>query len=694
MKRIIAFAFFALVCFESFFCTVSAIGTTHKFTDEVSRRVTEIKLANGVRTGVNWTNISLDGNTYGRDREVNIAEFDLADTHLSLEVINSGKYMVSSSTVDKAASAYNTDHKGQTVLAAVNGDLWMTAVHSSKEVTSKTLKVSRGVLIIDREIWATEQIDAENKAATNEERGTPSPPKSAFGVTDENQPLVGSPDISITMTLNGKGIEVDGLNRLPALDSLIVYNHRVNSSNYVLNDAYEIELEAVGGTAFTLDGTVRGRVKAIYPSGSQARPAINEDSIILTARGAAIDRIIGIKIGDDIEFSASLTDRFGRTELWQNVTDAIGGHMQTICDGKSYGALSSSKTSYPTALIGYKSDGTVAFITVTSSLDNSRAALSLDKAYKFCREYGYHNVFYLDGGGSTTFVTLEDGSYVTRNKCSDGAPRAVINSVAVVYNDTPICEKQGDIGYVKSVIDYSEIPPTYVDGALLAEICNGQNSLESGYDHARKAYRLKALGGDPYVCANFSDLAPAKAEEYPYIVMKIKSDAPSDSTFALYYSAGENYGASEERVTRFKVESGMGKWQYAVIDMRCANGWSGNINSIRLDPFDTGAPTGQKSVYIGAIVLCKSYSEANKVKDGYIPYGAIGDFFEYKKSLENKEAEKTEATTAGNPAALTSATQHVTASTERKGGCRALASLPSAIIIAAFAAVITQKKNK
>ena len=312
-----------------------AVAPAEKLSDEQSRITSEITLADGTKTGVLWSDISVSGSVYGADRQVNMVEVDLSNTHLSMEVINNGAYMVKSKTMDKGAADYNAAHEGQTVLAAINGDLFMNAVHSGSGVTKKTLSVVRGVLIIDGEIWASQQIDQENLGATNDEKGLPAGNKAAFGVTSRNQPLVGSPDIAVSMTVNGKTLKADGINRLPALNALVVYNHRVNDTNYALNDAYEVELKVDDSSAFKAGGEISAKVVAIYKSGAATRPSIGEKTILLTARGNRVsDLQNNFKVGDTVTFKTTMTDRMGRTELWQDVQDAIGGHMQPIVDGK------------------------------------------------------------------------------------------------------------------------------------------------------------------------------------------------------------------------------------------------------------------------------------------------------------------------------------------------------------------------
>ncbi len=652
MKRILSLALCVLMCASLLVglmvTPLSAEETKdYDLTGESSRASEEITLADGTKTGVKWTQIELDG-FYGNDRLVNVAEFDLSNTHLSVEVINSGKFMVSTQTLDKAVASYNESHEGQTVLAAVNGDLWMTSVHSSSALTSKTLQVTRGVLMIDGEIWASQQIDQENLDATNAEKGTPAGDKACFGITDKNQPLVGSPDINITLSVGGKTIEADGLNRLPARNAIIVYNHRVNSANYALNDAYEVELEVDKSSAFTAGGTINAKVIAIYKEGANVRPALdNPNTIVLTARGNRVSELAeNFKVGDEVTFSTELVDRWGNTALWQNVQDAMGGHMPPLLDGKP-AVANSDTTAYPTALIGYKDDGSVMIVSVTSEIDGSRAGLKFSQAYDFCKEMGYNGVFFLDGGGSCTFLTLDEGDYTIRHQCSDGAPRAVINGIGVVWNETPVCEKQGSLGYIKIPVDLSQIPPTYMDGALLSELVGAPNAVSIGYDETEKAFKMttSTKTNDPYASLGFNLLQRVNAEDYPYLVFKVKTDHTANTNFTLFYACGSDMGADGARTKNFQVKSGMDDWQYVIVDMSKVSKWKGTINNIRLDIFDSVFTEANTSLYIGAIVLCSTMDDAAKVETGWAPEGSVTDYLQYVKDHTPETEPETEAPT-------------------------------------------------
>ena len=625
-----------------------AAPPAEKLSDEQGRKTSEITLADGTKTGVLWSDVSVSGSTYGTDRQVNMVEIDLSNTHLSMEVLTGGQYMVSTKTLNKAAADYNATHKGQTVLAAVNGDLWMTAVHSGSSVSKKVLKVTRGILMIDGEIWASQQLDQENLGATNAEKNTPAGNKAAFGVTSTNQPLVGSPDIRVTMTVNGKEIKADGINRLPALNALIVYNHRVNDTNYALNDAYEVELEVDKTSAFKAGGELTAKVVAIYKPGAATRPAIGSKTIVLTARGNRIsDLQNNFKVGDTVTFKTTLTDRMGRSELWQDVQDAIGGHMQPIVDGK-LAVANGDSTAYPASFVGYRDDGTVVLCSMTSTIDGSRAGLRFKDGYRFCTEMGFNSVFYLDGGGSCTFLTLDEGSYTIRNQCSDGSPRAVINGIGVVWNETPVCEKQGSLSYIKTAVDMSAIPATYLDGALINELIGGQNAVNTSYDETEKAFKMTTATAtnDPYASLDFGALAPASADTYKYIVFKVKTDNTNpNTTLMLFYAAGADNGAAAGRTKAVSVKSGMDGWCYAVADMSKVGNWKGNINNIRLDIFDSLNTPADVSMYFGAIVLCKTAEEAAKVSEGWAPEGSITDYLAYLESLKPETEPETEAPT-------------------------------------------------
>lgn len=619
----------SLLCASILFA-IGASAVPGKIQGASNISTNEITLKDGTKTGVTYTEMILPTKTTfnpssSNEKKACFTEFKLSDTNLSVEVINCGSSMTQTATVLSAVNSFTSTNK--TVLSAINGDLWMTSVHSGSEMSKKVLKVSRGIMIADGEIWASQQIGMENACATNDERGSTTPPKAAFGVTDKNQPVVGSPEISITITVNGKKINGGGINRLPAPDSLIVYNHRCFSTNYALNDSYEIAIEA-DNTAFTVDGTVTGTVKGIYESGSTSRPSITSKTIVITARGNKISLVKDkFKVGDKVSFDCSIIDTMGNTSLWENVKEAIGGHIQILRDSKTYTALSGN-TEYPATFIGYKDDGTVMFTTLTSNKDGVRLGANYNSVTKFLKDAGYNSVFMLDGGGSATMVTLQNGTYSVRSKSSDGSPRAVINAIAVVWNKTPVCEKQGSLSHIKYPIDLSDIPGYHIPSDLLDRVISSPSNCSLEYNKSADAFEflISTTSNDPYAYLDYTSLGTVSANDYKYIVFKAKTNHTSPkTTLKLYYSTSSAAGPDESYTKNVSIPKS-DTWTYCIADMSDDPSWKGTITSMRLDIFDSIVTyAGKGTVFsLGSITLCKTADEAARVATGnYLPKGAV-----------------------------------------------------------------------
>ena len=645
MKRVLSVLLCLVMCLT--YVTVipvssadtSSMKSVPTIQGETKRQTKELLLPDGTGSGVMWTQINLSGH-YGDDRLVNVTQVDLSNTHLSFEAFTCGNYITSKQKLAVAAQSYDEAHTDQHVLAAVNGDLWV--VDSYPNTTTAHLYATLGTLINDYEIWASQQIDQEVFGVGD---------KACFGITGENQPLVGSPKVSVAISNGGSTIKADGINRLPANNALIVFNHRINSSNYAMSDSYEIELEVIEGTsAFYAGGTIQAKVVAIYEPNSSTRPSLSDSkTIVLTARGNRIADVQGkFAVGNTVTLSTTLTDSWGRTDLWQNVKEAMGGHMQPIIDGEP-AQLNGETTKYPTALIGYNDDGTVMIVTFTSTKDKSRDALVLNQSYEFCKEMGYNSVFFLDGGGSTTFLTVENGEYTVRHKCSDGSERSITSGIALVWNDEPVCEKQGSLDYIKAPVNLSKYPASHLDGALLYELVNSPNAVDLSYSEEEKAFCMTTNQAtiDPYASLQFLRLAPIKADKARYIVMKVKTDNPNPTNFCFYYATGSNNGASGSRVKVFPIQGASAGWQYVIVDMTTQSDWSGQVNYIRLDAFDSVATPANTSLYIGSMTLCSTLEEAQKVSQGQLPAGSVPDYLEWLANppIEEEPPEEPEVDT-------------------------------------------------
>lgn len=423
----------------------------------------EIKV-DGKGTGVNLTQYSLTAGSVYADSVgglLNVIEVDPSNTDVSIKVLNCGDYTWSKDTMGNAAVKYNAANEG-TVIAAMNGDPWIV-YHTDYDGDGKTptgpavkhVSVSRGLMIKDGEIWATAQISDENNLAKddNAERGTPAANQPIFGVKKDGTALIGCPNIIIDIknTTNSQTASAAGINRLPAPNSTILYNQRVGTESMAYEDAYEIYIEC-DSSAFGINKTISGKVTHVIESGdTNARPAITEKTVVISARGTAVDKQKGkYAIGDTVTISCRVnTDKMYLTKAaeWGDVVEATGGFYTLVEKGVHKGQ--ELGTNYPCTIVGIKKDGTILLISTTTQEDGSRAACKMKNMQELAVELGCYTAIMFDGGGSTQFVTLEGDNYVRRCAVSDGknAVRSVISGLALVYNkaDKTVnnCDVQG-----------------------------------------------------------------------------------------------------------------------------------------------------------------------------------------------------------------------------------------------------------
>lgn len=119
---------------------------------------------------------------------------------------------------------------------------------------------------------------------------------------------------------------------------------------------------------------------------------------------------------------------------------------------------------------------------------------------------------------------------------------------------------------------------------------------------------------DPFICFNYYNyvrkfnMTAASADEYKYVVLKIKAENVTSDSFEVFYAAGEykNYTAGMSKVSVFDMTNT--GWQYLVFDLSGAV-WSGDIRMFRFD-FLTTPSGGDESVYIASIDFCQTPDEA------------------------------------------------------------------------------------
>ncbi len=369
-----------------------------------------------------------------------VLEFDLSREDLALDMVMAGENVGALTPLTQIIDNFNaTNTENKTVIAGVNGDLWTQASHHSRvegesddPVVKKELCIPRGYNVSDGEIITTTYMGTETPYDDH---------FYSFGVTEDGKPYIGQ--INTVISLRNSRTEntfyADGLNRLPANNSVVVYTDKGPVSNYALDDAYEVVIDFEKDYTMKHGTRVSGTVTAISRPG-EARYSMQENRVILTARGTDIDYIDDYEIGDKITISLRVRDLYGNNDVWQNeIVEACGGHVPVVYDGKA--CTESYSRADPMTLIGYKADGTVVMIVNDGRQAGYSIGINRLLYEDLCLELGLDAAFLLDGGGSTTLVELTEDGYALKNRPSDyfpdgvtqGYERSIANAVLLSY---------------------------------------------------------------------------------------------------------------------------------------------------------------------------------------------------------------------------------------------------------------------
>ena len=453
------------------FAATSVSGASHSATEAI--------LLNGKETGATLTQVRLATGTKYTNKSnevlINVVEAKPSDSLISFEAINCGSYLYSKNTMGKEAVKYNANNPGETVIAAMNMDPWfLSSEHNDydgdgksdngTDIEVKHVGIQRSLLIVDGELWSTQQTFDESKLVNPEGSTQFVNAQISFAYTSTGKAFIGTPSLRITVKNDTQNNQVpaNGVNRLPAANSILIYNQRCGTESYAHSDAYEIYLECDSEARIKLDTGITGKVTHIFESGDKStRPAIGPNTIVVSARGA--DQIAKMEgkyaIGDSVTITPSVakdsTNNSNKT-LWKDVQSAVSGFWAISIGGVKDGAKDAS-TRYPAPIVGIKADGTVLMITATTTVDSSRNALTQDAMYDLVTELGCVDAIMLDGGGSAQLVTLEGNDYTRRCSVSDGenSVRSVVNGLAIVYhasaNTTPVNQETKGINYLDGI---------------------------------------------------------------------------------------------------------------------------------------------------------------------------------------------------------------------------------------------------
>jgi len=616
-----------ILIFAVFFSlTASAENAVPAVSGESSH--TETELYPGVTHAEIYTP-STDS-TY-KNQHINVISFDLKQRDLYLDTFYYNKSATKLSTVPNDITQYNSTHSDKTAIAAVNGDMWMVAYSQARiegkehtnaamqgytdDVVKKEMTVSRSYNVVDGEIYTSGTIPQETPYAG---------PSWSFGITDDFVPVLGQPTVDITATdkTNGKSVKIDGINRLPANNSVIMYTDRLMGSltGFALDSSYEILIEFDKDYTPAHGMNVTGTVKAIYgPDDTENPGKLNEKQMVLTSRGTTVTKLKQFAIGDKINITVSVGDIQGNDEQWQRVQSAIGGNIVYIKNGVLTG--NSIESGYPTTMLGYDKYGKILMITMDGR-NKGGAGATAARYTQLIKDLELYEAFILDGGGSMTMTVADNAkltSYKTVSTPTDtGGVRTVNNAFILAVGPERGEQGEFEIELPAEIDDPTNLvfpTKTYV-ASLISTTNQATASWENGcLKLTVKDFDTRPGMADPYAALSYSNVTTkASAGTYKYITYVYK--IPETNGYASYgsevFCQCEGRGAEGGQSVTGTVKR-TGKYEYVTFNASSLSKWKGSITGLRLDFFYGSMKEGD-CIYIHNVIL--SDTKANGDKKG------------------------------------------------------------------------------
>jgi len=441
----------------------------------------------------------------------------------------------------------------------------------------------------------------------------------SFGVNADGKGLIGylKPVISASNQSTGKTISIDGINRIPENNYLVMYTDHGYKTNHSMNDAYEVVIDCGYDYNVRPGAVITGKVTYITkPGGTKYNCTANR--IVLTARGTEKKALLeNYKVGDTVNIKVDIFDQNGRTEEWYSVDNIVSGHFPHVMNGVATEWDSSQRVNYPQTCVAVKKNGNVMLITSYGRQGSYSEGIWIQEMPQLLVEMGVEWAFMMDGGGSADMVCENaSGGYELTGRTSDnkaqtlGGERSVINNIILAVGPSKSGIGTTDIEFNQDNIRDIVRDP---DG-VIATHSSGIMKV-TATDFKNPSFYFDLFGG-------------IDASTYKYMAIEGIPSMNNGGTFTLglYPSAGRALDPAMS--TGIKVNFACnGLWQRKVIDLSSLATWNGRMNFIRMDLFDdTGIGLIGEGINISRVKFFKTLSEAQAYASGNMVYGdANGD---------------------------------------------------------------------
>ncbi|NLI89973.1 MAG: hypothetical protein GX366_06155 [Epulopiscium sp.] len=234
------------------------------------------------------------------------------------------------------------------------------------------------------------------------------------------------------------------------------------------------------------------KVTKIIGPGQTANIPENGYILIMDEAGAKL-RLDAIYVGQEVKFQTKLSLGTQFQKTIDDIEAGIGGGGLIMKDGATYTGAThkvSPNSRHPRTVVGSSEDGKTLYLITIDGRGGSIGATHND-LIPILKSYGIHTAMYLDGGGSTTFVSREEGETEVKikNKPSGGSPRRVPNGIGVFSTSAP--------GQVAKIIISSQYDRTYMGTPISYKVkALDQNNNPVSINKDQISWETEGVTGD------------------------------------------------------------------------------------------------------------------------------------------------------------------------------------------------------
>jgi hypothetical protein len=206
-------------------------------------------------------------------------------------------------------------------------------------------------------------------------------------------------------------------------------------------------VQSAGGDAHVTEIVLRqmqqtapGHLRGVVAEVRRSQPGIHigADAMVLSGRDSAAEQLAAIDIGEEVEIFYTLTGDV----KWPGLPDtdqlkaAASGSVVLVKNGL-YGdpAVHTDANRHPRTVAAVSSDRKTLYLFVVDGRSKASVGMTYKEMADLFLYMGAFEALNLDGGGSSTLVTMPEGSSTPRaiNTPSDGQERFVPDGVGVFY---------------------------------------------------------------------------------------------------------------------------------------------------------------------------------------------------------------------------------------------------------------------